>query len=495
MQEGGLFFCESTYRCGAMTSTIVTLVAALVGVGLGALLTFALLRARLRTFEEQIAQQNEQLANNRQSLERSQEELRKLTASLARAEERAALVPALEQRRFRDEATIAALNGRIAELQGQCEALTAQLEGERLRTQEKLALLEQARETMAHQFRVLASEILEDKAKRFTEQNRENLGQLLEPLRTQLLEFKGKVEEAYLNESKDRVALREQIKHLVGMSQQLSKDANELAAALKGSSKVQGNWGEMVLERILEMAGLRRGFEYEVQERHVREDGTRAQPDVVIHLPEGRRLIVDSKVSLVAYQQATSATDEAERAAAVAAHLDSVRAHIRGLSAKKYEELHGGASLDFVILFVPIEPAYMLALQADPRLWQEAWERNVLLVGPSTLLFVLRTVAHLWRQEQRNRNAQEIARRGAELYDKLVGFTSDLLEVGDRLAKAQQAYENARKKLSEGRGNVIRQAEMLKDLGVKPSKSLPKQLLDDATDASPDLHLPAKAAG
>lgn len=241
------------------------------------------------------------------------------------------------------------------------------------------------------------------------------------------------------------------------------------------------------------MAGLRRGFEYEVQESHVREDGSRAQPDVVIHLPEERRLVVDSKVSLVAYQTAVSAIDESERAAAVSAHLDSVRTHIRGLSAKRYQELHGLDALDFVILFVPIEPAYMLALEADPKLWQEAWERNVLLVGPSTLLFVLRTVAHLWRQEQRNRNAQEIARRGAELYDKLVGFTTDLLEVGERLGKAQQAYDNARRKLAEGRGNVIRQAEMLKELGVKPSKSLPKALVDEASSDAAPLRLPAEA--
>jgi len=475
-----------------MTSTIVTLVAALLGVGLGAFLVHHLLRGRLRACEEEIARRDQEIAANRQSLDRSQEELRRLTASLARAEERAALVPALEQRRYRDEMTIAALNGRITELQSQCEALATQLEGERLRAHEKLALLEQARESLTNQFRVLANEILEDKSKRFTEQNRDNLGQLLEPLRTQILEFKGKVEEAYLNETKDRVALREQIKQLLGMNQQLSKDANELAAALKGSSKTQGNWGELVLERILEMAGLRRGFEYEVQESHVRDDGTRAQPDVVIHLPEERRLVVDSKVSLVAYQAAVSAIDEGERAAAVSAHLDSVRTHIRGLSAKRYEELHGLDSLDFVILFVPIEPAYMLALEADPKLWQEAWERNVLLVGPSTLLFVLRTVAHLWRQEQRNRNAQDIARRGAELYDKLVGFTGDLLEVGTRLSKAQEAYESARKKLSEGRGNVIRQAEMLKGLGVKPSKSLPKALVDEAADDAATLRLPAE---
>lgn len=495
-----------------MSPIVVTLIAAFLGIGIGGILTYALLASRIqsaraegrneagaslaqaqeriRALEQQSARHDQQLEATRAQLARAVEESSQHLAMVARIEERAAQIPSLEERRFRDEATIAALNGHIAELRGQCESLTAQLEGERLRGREKLELLEQAREGLSNQFRVLANQILEEKAQRFTEQNKENLGQLLDPFRIQIQEFKGKVEEAYLNETKDRVALREQVKQLLGMNQQLSKDANELAAALKGSSKTQGNWGELVLERILEMAGLRRGFEYEVQESHVRDDGSRAQPDVVIHLPEEKRIVVDSKVSLVAYQTAVGETDEAGREAAVRSHLDSMRAHIRGLSTKRYEELHGLKSLDFVVMFVPVEPAYMLALQADPRLWQEAWERNVLLVSPSTLLFVLRTVAHLWRQEQQNRNAQEIAKRGAELYDKLVGFVADMQDVGSRLSKAQEAYEGARRKLSEGRGNVIRQAEMLKGLGVKPSKALPRALVEEASDEPAQLPAP-----
>lgn len=441
-----------------MDITTIALTAALLGVGLGALLAYLLLKGRIQSA----------YATGRHEA----------SADLARLEERAAQLPAMEQRTRQNEATIAELSGRIAHLQGQSAALAAQLEGERLRAREKLELLEQAREGLSNQFQVLANQILEEKARRFTEQNRE----LLDPLRVQLHEFKGKVEEAYVNESKDRVALREQVKQLLGMNQQLSKDAHELAAALKGSSKAQGNWGELVLERILEMAGLRRGFEYDVQESHVRDDGTRAQPDVVIHLPEEKHLVIDSKVSLLAYQASAFATDEGERAAAIREHLDSMRAHIRGLSAKGYQELYGLQSLDFVVMFVPVEPAYMLALEADPRLWQEAWARNVLLVSPSTLLFVLRTVAHLWRQEQQSRNAQEIAKRGAELYDKLVGFVTDMEEVGARLSKAQEAYESARRKLAGGRGNVIRQAEMLKELGVKPAKSLPRALLEEASE-------------
>lgn len=460
--------CKVRYSRPAMSPIVIALIAAFLGIAMGAFLAYFLLQGRVQSAYN--AGRNE------------------IAPMLARIEERAAQIPVLEERRSRDEATIANLNHRLADLQSRYESLATELQGERLRASEKIELLEKAREGLIHQFQALANQILEEKAKRFTEQNQQNLGQLLDPLRTQLNEFKGKVEEAYINEAKERVALREQVKHLVGMNQQLSKDANELAAALKGSSKTQGNWGELVLERILEMAGLRRGHEYEVQESHVREDGTRAQPDVVIHLPEERRIVIDSKVSLVAYQRAIGATEEGEREAAIREHLDSMRGHIRGLSAKRYEDLHGLSSLDFVVIFVPIEPAYMLALQTDPKLWQEAWERNVLLVSPSTLLFVLRTVAHLWRQEQQSRNAQDIANRGAALYDKLVGFVSDMEELDSRLSQARRAYDAARNKLSVGRGNVIRQAEMLKGLGVKPSKSLPKTLVE----ASEAARLPAE---
>lgn len=373
----------------------------------------------------------------------------------------------------------------LTELQAmntQFTELSTTLEAERSQNEEKLALLNEAREQLSNQFKALASEILEEKAKRFTEQNQTNIGQLLEPLKVKLTEFQGKVEEVYIKEGQERSALAQQVKHLMELNKQLSDDAHNLTRALKGSSKTRGNWGEMILEKILESSGLRKGYEYDVQESHTREDGSRVQPDVIIHLPEERHIIIDAKVTLNAYEEYANAEDDAERDSAVKRHVDAVRIHIKGLAEKNYQDIHGVKSLDFVLMFIPIEPAFMLAISHDNDLWQDAWKRNVLLVSPSTLLFVVRTVAHLWRQEQQNRNAQEIAKRGAELYDKLVGFVEDLKGVGNRIRQAQDEYSKAYGKFVDGRGNVIRQAEMLKALGVKPSKSMPVDVLDSAVE-------------
>ncbi|MFZ5523901.1 MAG: DNA recombination protein RmuC [Pseudomonadota bacterium] len=353
--------------------------------------------------------------------------------------------------------------------------LTATLESERSRALENMQLLKS-------DFKTLANDILEEKSKRFTEQNQINLNQLLEPLKVKIKEFQGQVHDVYVQEGKDRSALAEQVKQLMALNNQLSKDAHNLTSALKGQAKTQGNWGELILERVLDASGLRKGFEYDVQESHTRADGSRAQPDVVVHLPEDKHLIVDAKVSLKAYEEYANSETDHQRDAAMKRHLDSVRTHIKELSEKNYQQLYGLKSLDFVLMFIPVEPAFMLAISHDSELWQDAWKKNVLLVSPSTLLFVVRTVAHLWRQEQQNRNAQDIASRGAELYDKLAGFVEDLDNLGTKLQQAQKAYDGAYNKFTGGRGNVIRQAEMLKELGVKPVKHLPQNLIDSAMD-------------
>lgn len=374
----------------------------------------------------------------------------------------------------------------IAQLSVERADLVTRLETEREQAAEKLQLLNEARQSLSDQFKALASDILEEKTRRFTEQNQTNLGQLLDPLKLKLSEFQSKVEDVYVRETKDRTALGEQVRQLMALNQSLSADAKNLTQALKGSNKAQGNYGELVLERVLESSGLRKSEEYEIQASHTREDGTRAQPDVVIRLPEHRNLIVDSKLSLVAYDESVSAERDEDRAAAIARHIASVRAHIKGLSEKNYQSLYQLKSLDFVLMFIPIEPAFMLAVTHDRDLFMEAWNRNVLLVSPSTLMFVVRTVAHLWRQEAQSRNAQEIAKRGAELYDRLHAFVADLEKVGDRLRQAQDSFNDARDKLSKNKGNVIRQAEMLKKLGVKPTKALPLTLVETAMDAEPD---------
>lgn len=280
-----------------------------------------------------------------------------------------------------------------------------------------------------------------------------------------------------MQEGKDRSALAQQVKSLLEMNQRLAGEARDLTQALKGSNKAQGNWGEVMLERILEAAGLRRGHEYTVQHSITREDASRAQPDVIVHLPGERKLVIDAKVSLVDYSAYSTAEGDALRKASAMRHTASLREHIRGLAARNYHRLPGLETLDFVILFVPIEPAFLLALETDSELWIDAWQKNILLVSPSTLLFVVRTVAHLWKQEEQTRNVQEIAGRGAELYDKFAAFVDDLLRVGAQLEKARGAYDAAFDKLTRGRGNLVRQAEMLRALGVHPSKHLPRPII------------------
>lgn len=360
--------------------------------------------------------------------------------------------------------------------------LTTSLDSEKKQSEEKIALLQNAEQQLSERFKNIAAEILEDKSKRFTEQNQTNLSQLLNPLKDKITEFKSKVEEVYIQEGKERSALGEQVKQLMELNNKLSDDAHNLTRALKGQAKTQGNWGEVILERVLSSSGLRKGHEYDVQENHVRDDQSRAQPDVVIHLPEDKHLIVDAKVSIVAYEEYSNADTDALRESALKRHKESIRNHVKGLSDKNYQKLYGLKSLDFVLMFVPIEPAFMLAISNDNELWNDAWKRNVLLVSPSTLLFVLRTVAHLWRQEQQNKNAQEIADRGASLYDKLVSFVEDLDKVGQRIDQAKNSYDQAYGKFKSGSGNVIRQAEMLKSLGVKPNKSFDSNLIADTSD-------------
>lgn len=483
-----------------MDSTLLLFIALAAGLGLGAALVGLGGRGKLQAqllaavaqaeapLKEQLSESRERarqldavLQGERAELEAARAEARTLRDGLdvarddaAKLQERASRVAGLEQQ-------VRELQARASQQDIDNTELQTRLQAERTAAAGKLQELAAARDQLTAQFKALANEILEEKSRRFAEQNRESLGQLLDPLKTQLAEFKGKVEEVYVNEGKDRSALSEQVRQLLALNQALSQDAQNLTQALKGNAKAQGNWGELVLERVLEAAGLRRGFEYEVQDQQVREDGSRAQPDVVIRLPEERRLVVDAKVSLVAYEEFVLAGSEQERSAALRRHLDSVRGHIKGLSGKQYQSLYGLKSLDFVLMFVPIEPAFMVAVTGDGKLFMEAWEKNVLLVSPSTLLFVVRTVAHLWRQEAQNRNAQEIARRGAELYDRLTDFVKELQAVGTRLEQAQDSYKEAFRKLAHNRGNVIRQAEMLKDLGVKPTKALPAPLVEAAS--------------
>jgi DNA recombination protein RmuC len=346
---------------------------------------------------------------------------------------------------------------------------------------------EQIRVKLPETFKSLATEVLEEKSKRFAEQNQTGLGQVLEPLKTRLKDFQTEIEAVRLEQVRSGAKLSAHIDKLFESNTRISDQANNLAVALRGSGKTQGAWGELILERTLEAAGLRAGHEYHAQEHYAAENGSRAQPDVVIHLPGDRHLIIDSKVSLIHHGVYNTAESEAARMLAADSHCSSVRTHIRGLAEKNYQTLYGLNSIDFVIMFLPFESAFMLAVSRDDKLWEQAWQRNVLLVSPSTLLFVLRTVASLWRQEQQKHNVEEIARRGAELYNKLAGFVADFTKMGDRLGQAQSSYQDALAKLHTGSGNVIRQAEMLRALGVKPTKQIPQGLIELAQQESLEL--------
>ena len=361
--------------------------------------------------------------------------------------------------------------------------LEAELDSERKQGLGRIQALNEAKEALTNQFKNLANEILEDKSKRFTEQNAASLDALLKPLQTKLTEFKEQVSNTYGNEARERHALKSEIERLANLNLKMSDETRSLTQALKGDSKVQGNWGELVLESILESSGLRKGEEYVVQDSHTQSDGSRLQPDVVIKLPEGRSLVVDSKVSITAYARHTEATDEDLAEKELAAHIQSLRQHIQGLSGKNYSSLYGIGSVDFVLMFVPIEPAFLLALKTAPNLYQEALTKNIVLVCPSTLMATLRTVAHLWRQDHQNRNALEIAKQCGNLYDKFVGFVDDLEKLGQRLDQAQTSYHDAFNKLKTGKGNLIRSAEKVRELGVKPSKNLAAPLIESSSDS------------
>ena len=361
-----------------------------------------------------------------------------------------------------------------------------ELEAERRQSADKLSTLQQsaqeAKAVLSDQFKNLANEILEEKSRRFAEQNQQNLDTLLKPLQEKLTDFRKQVDETYQSEARERFALKQEVEKLVGLNLRMTDETRALTNALKGESKTQGDWGELVLETILENSGLRKGEEYLVQDTQTISDGSRLQPDVVIRLPESKHLVIDSKVSITAYTRYMQSDDEEVKVGELNSHVQSIKQHIQGLSAKNYQDLYGVGSIDFVLMFIPIEPAFLAAMRHAPEIYQDALKKNIVIVCPSTLLATVRTVAHLWRQEQQNRNAQEIARQCAALYDKFVGFVEDLDKVGQRLEQAQSSYTDAVGKLKTGRGNLIRTAENVKKLGVKPNKSLPSKLTDVADD-------------
>lgn len=370
---------------------------------------------------------------------------------------------------------LASARDRLARLE------TAQAEQQRA-TEARIAELKAAKDEFRKDFQVLANNIFDEKSKAFGERSEAQLGQLLKPLREQIGEFKKQVSDAYGTESKERAVLKAEIDRLAKLNERIGEDALNLTRALKGQSKTQGNWGEMILARVLEASGLEAGREYETQVKVDGLQGERLFPDAIVRLPGERDIVIDSKVSLVAHERYISAEDDATRAIALKDHVTSLRTHIRSLSDKAYHDAPGVRSLDFTVLFVPNEPAYMEALQAEPALFREALNAGIGLASPTTLLAILRVVENLWATDKRNRNAEEIARQAGGLYDKFAGFAEDLDKIGTHIDRAGKSYEDARNKLTSGRGNLLNRVESLKRLGAKSAKSLPAGFEGDDAD-------------
>jgi DNA recombination protein RmuC len=346
--------------------------------------------------------------------------------------------------------------------------------------------IEQLQKKFTTEFENLANKIFEEKTTKFSEQSKNNLAEILNPLREKISEFEKKVEETSKESIKGHASLREQLQMLKDMNLQITQEAKNLTQALKGGTKTQGSWGEFILENILQKSGLVKGREYRIQEVIYSEEGRRFQPDVIVSLPENKSVIIDSKVSLIAYEKCISAEDDIEKQLSLKEHITSIRHHIKNLSSKNYQSLYQLESLDFVLLFMPIEPAFALAVQNDPDLFNDAFDKNIVIVSPSTLLATLRTVASIWRQENQNRNALEIARQSGALYDKFQALITDLIDLGKRITTMQRGYEEAMKKLYTGKGNLVSSVEKIKRLGANTTKSLPQQLLDRADDDEED---------
>ena len=481
---------------------IVAACAALLGALIAWLIVQMHSQRRQHLLEQQLAEHTQQyrfarqaqetaeeaLADSRRHIQDLQIELQELGNRFAAAERQIAYLQEREAEAGRLKQDYADLQQAAQTLQVNNERLHTRLEQERLAADEKLKLLTEARQSLGEQFQNLANTILEEKSRRFTEQNRDQLNQILTPLNERIHGFSELVQQTYEKEARERLTLENELKRLQTLNTQLHSDAKALTDALTGTqNKTQGNWGEMILESVLEHSGLQKGREYTVQAAAVRqeEDGARRlQPDVLVNLPEGKQIVIDSKVSLTAYVRYTQAADAATAERELAAHVASIRTHIRSLSQKDYTDLEGVRTLDFVFMFIPVEPAYLLALQHDAALFQECFDKRIMPVGPSTLLATLRTVAHIWRNEQQNQNALAIAAEGGRLYDKFTGFVQTLEGVGKNIDQAQSQFQQAYKQLSQGRGNLVSRAEKLRALGVKTTKRLQRDLVENAQESA-----------
>ncbi|EJG0877294.1 DNA recombination protein RmuC [Vibrio parahaemolyticus] len=433
--------------------------------------------------QQQLEQVKQSLADAQQELDeldnerdKAAFEVRQSHGKLMAAMEKLRYFEAVKQERQQYFDELGQMREQKSRLETQLREQQARHEQMNQANAEKLQILEQAEVRLKQQFEHLANQLFEEKTAKVDLQNRQSLEGLLSPLKEQLEGFKKQVNDSFSQEAKERHTLVHELKNLQRLNEQMTREAVNLTQALKGDNKQQGNWGELVLARVLAESGLREGHEYETQVNLQSEAGKRYQPDVIVHLPQNKQVVVDSKMALVAYERYFNAETDAERDRALSAHLTALRAHIKGLSMKDYHKLKGIQSLDYVLMFIPVEPAFQVAIQADPSLIKDAMEQNIILVSPTTLLVALRTIDNLWRNERQNENAKLIAQRATKLYDKLRLFIDDMEGLGGALDRANQTYQGAMNKLATGRGNVIRQAESFRQLGVEIKRPISSDL-------------------
>ena len=423
---------------------------------------------------------HQQLDAQQQQQKAAEQELRQLHGGLAAAGEK---LQQLDHWRGEAEQLTRELRNQLeinAAQEAELREVTIRLEETRMATEEKQRLLVNSEARLNAQFENLANRIFENSGRRVDEQNRQSLHGLITPLREQLEGFRRQVQEGFGQEARERHTLAHEIRNLQQLNAQMAQEAINLTKALKGDNKTQGNWGEVVLSRVLEASGLREGHEYETQVTVQLEQNGRMQPDVIVRLPQGKDVVIDAKMTLVAYERYFNGEDQADRELAIAEHIAAIRNHLRLLSRKDYQQLPGLRSLDYVLMFIPVEPAFLLAIDRQPELINEALNQNIMLVSPTTLLVALRTINNLWRYEHQSRHAQRIADRAARLYDKMRLFVDDMSSIGQNLDKAQESYRQAMKKLAEGRGNLIAQTEGFRQMGVEIKRPINPRLVEQA---------------
>lgn len=435
-----------------MNDSLILIIAILVSAGIGSYIGMTITKLKHKSEKSTLEERQKQLNININTLKETLEKLEQDRDEIRREKE--------------------FLNAELARRNTEFESLQAQ-------NQKRDEELAKQQEQLRKDFELMASKILDEKSEKFTIQNKENIKQILTPLQEKIQNFEKKVEDTQKESISMHSALKEQLLGLKDLNLQMTKEANNLTKALKGDSKMQGNWGELVLERVLEKSGLEKDREYFIQQNFNREDGSRVMPDVVLHLPDNKRMIIDSKVSLTSYERYVN-SEEDEKPIHLRAHINSIKKHIDQLSAKKYEDLYDMESPDFVLMFIPIEPAFAVALNDDNTLYNKAFEKNIVIVTPSTLLATLRTVDTMWNNEKQQRNALEIAKQAGALYDKFEGLITDLTGVGKKLDAAKNDYTAAMNKLVEGKGNLVGRVEKLKKMGAKAKKSLPESILKRA---------------